>query len=173
MKTAEDMVREKGGDIISVAADATIREALQVMADNRVGAVLIRDNGNIVGIWTERDLVRNMLVEGFDPDKARIGDYKVAPIHSAPHTDTIYNLMDKFLGLRLRHLPVEKDGEYIGLLSGGDVMRAAIEEKTQELEELHAVVSWDYYEQWHWTALSRAQKDRNQELKRPRDSITR
>ena len=171
MKTAEDMVRDKGGEIISVVADTTIHQALQVMVDHRVGATLIRENDQIVGIWTERDLMRNTLIEGFDPEQARIGDYMVAPIRSAPHTDTVYNLMDKFLGLRLRHLPIEKDGEYIGLLSVGDVMKANLQEKTRELESLNAVVSWEYYEDWHWTSLQQAQEEMDRELERPSEEI--
>ena len=58
--------------------------------------------------------------------------------------------MDKFLGLRLRHLPVEKEGEFIGLLSVGDVLKASLHEKTEELEKLNGMVSWDYYEEWRW-----------------------
>ena len=58
--------------------------------------------------------------------------------------------MDKFIGLRLRHLPVEKEGEFIGLLSVGDVLKASLHEKTEELEKLNGMVSWDYYEEWRW-----------------------
>lgn len=56
--------------------------------------------------------------------------------------------MDKFLGLRLRHLLIDKNGESIGLLSVVDVMRSALQEKTLELEELHTVATWEYYEEW-------------------------
>jgi hypothetical protein len=56
--------------------------------------------------------------------------------------------MDKFLGLRLRHLLIKKGEEYIGLLSIGDVIKASLQEKTREFEELHAVISWEYYEEW-------------------------
>ncbi len=172
MKIAEDMVREKDRNIISVQADTTIRETLQLMVENKVGAILITENDAIVGIWTERDLLHNILIEGFDPKTARIGDYMVAPIHSAPCTDTVYNLMDKFLGLRLRHLPIKKHEEYIGLLSVGDVMKASIQEKTRELEALNAVVSWEYYEDWRWSSVVKAQAEMRKKIERPKDSIT-
>ena len=77
-------MRDKGGDIISVAAITTISTALQVMVKNKVGAILIKEDDQIVGIWTERDLMRNTLIQGFDPASARIGDYMVEPIRSAP-----------------------------------------------------------------------------------------
>ena len=69
---------------------------------------------------------------------------------TAPHTDTAYNLMDKFLGRRINHLLIEKNGAHIGLLSSGDVMKAVIQEKTEELAQLNTMVSWDYYEEWKW-----------------------
>ena len=73
----------------------------------------------------------------------------------APHTDTVYNLMDKFLGLRVRHLLIEKDGETIGMVSSGDVMKASIQEKDAELKQLNSMVGWDYYENWGWRPESK------------------
>jgi len=150
MQTAEHILGIKGEEIISVAADATICEALQVMVERKVGSTLVTENGRFVGIWTERDLMRNTLDPDFDPRTARIGDYMVTGLRFAPHTDTVYELMDKFLGLRLRHLLIRKGEEFIGLLSIGDVIKVCLQEKTREFEELHAVVSWEYYEEWRY-----------------------
>ena len=58
--------------------------------------------------------------------------------------------MDKFLGRRIRHLLIEENGKYIGMLSGGDVMKCVIHEKDAELKQLNSMVSWDYYEDWKW-----------------------
>ncbi len=71
-------------------------------------------------------------------------------LKSAPSNDSVYSLMDKFLGLRLRHLLITKDEEYIGMLSAGDIMKATLNAKTTELKHLNAIVSWDYYENWMW-----------------------
>ncbi|MFT5378303.1 MAG: CBS domain-containing protein [Candidatus Latescibacterota bacterium] len=150
MQTAEDIVRMKNNEIISVSPQATIAEALQIMVTHKIGAILVFDAGLIAGIWTERDLMRNTLLEGFDPQQARLGDYMVKEVTFASYNETIYELMDKFLGLRLRHLPVEKEGELIGLLSIGDVLKASLYEKTKELEKLNGMVSWAYYEEWRW-----------------------
>jgi signal-transduction protein with cAMP-binding, CBS, and nucleotidyltransferase domain len=150
MIDAEAIIKEKGRELIRISAEATIHEALIVMINTNVGAILVERDGRIVGIWTERDLLRDTVKAGFSPAGCRIGDYMVSPVISAPHTDTVYNLMDKFLGLRISHLIVEKQGEIIGLLSVGDVMKATLSEKTGELERLNAMVSWDYYENWRW-----------------------
>ena len=150
MKTAEDIVSIKGGEVISVSPQTTIHEALETMTQHKIGAVLVIEDDRIVGIWTERDLMRNVLVEDFDSTTARIGEYMVGHVRYAPHDATVYDLMDQFLGLRFRHLPIEKDGEFIGLLSIGDVLKACLHEKTQEFEELHGMVNWNYYEEWKW-----------------------
>lgn len=151
MRTAEDIIkRKKSAALISVAADTIIYEAVELMVSNKVGAMLIMEDGNITGIWTERDLLRNVVNEDFDPKTARIGDYMTTGLQSAPSTDSVYQLMDRFLGLYLRHLLVEKDGEHIGLISIGDVVKACIREKNQELKDLNTIVSWEYYEDWKW-----------------------
>ena len=152
MKTAEDIIKEKARDIISVPQNTIIANALKLMNEKNIGAILVTDGENYVGIWTERDLLRNTISEGFDPKKAVIKDYMSTGLQSAPHTATIYQLKDKFLGKRLRHLLVEKEGKFIGLLSTGDVIRASLAAKTKELEELNAMVSWEYYENWRWTS---------------------
>ncbi|MFQ5602468.1 MAG: cyclic nucleotide-binding/CBS domain-containing protein [bacterium] len=150
MKTAEDIINEKSSDMIWVSPDTTIEEALKIMVENRFGSMVIKDGEKIVGIWTERDLMEDILTKGFDPKKAKIGDYMTKDLITAPHTDTVYHLLDKFLGLRQRHLFIEKEGKYIGLLSTGDVIRAGLLEKDRELSELNAMVSWNFYEDWKW-----------------------
>ncbi len=151
MRTAEDIINAKKKAIISVPPDTTLQHALTVMLENRIGAMLVQNEDQIIGIWTERDLMSNTLVQGFDPRTALIKTYMTTQLVTAPHTDTIYLLLDKFLGRRLRHLLIEKNGKIIGLLSTGDVVRANLNEKTRELEELNAMVSWEYYENWGWS----------------------
>lgn len=150
MKTAKDMLKGKVRKIVSVPKGTTIFAAIEKMNQSRVGAILVTENEKAVGIWTERDLLKNMMVAEFDPHTAEIEQYMTTNLVSAPHTDTVYNLMDKFLGLRIRHLLIEEDGEFIGLVSGGDVMRCAIHEKDTELQQLNSMVSWEYYEDWKW-----------------------
>jgi signal-transduction protein with cAMP-binding, CBS, and nucleotidyltransferase domain len=150
MKTANDMIEEKGGDILCVPEGTTVLEALEQMNTRKVGAILVTCDGKPTGIWTERDLMRNILDAGFDPRTTRSDTVMTKNLIFAPHTDTVYNLMDKFLGLRVRHLLIEKNGETIGMVSGGDVMKASIQEKDGELKQLNSMVGWDYYENWCW-----------------------
>ena len=150
METAKNMVEGKGREIVSVPVGTTLFAALEKMNQNKVGSILVTRDEKIIGIWTERDLMQDIIKESFDLKKALIEDYMTTHLISAPHTDTVFNLMDKFLGLRIRHLFIEEDGNIIGLVSGGDVMKCVIHEKDAELKQLNSMVSWDYYEDWKW-----------------------
>jgi signal-transduction protein with cAMP-binding, CBS, and nucleotidyltransferase domain len=150
MKTAKEMVQEKGGEIVCVPVGTTVFEALRKMCRHKVGAILVLRNDDVAGIWTERDLLIHIVDADFDPKTALIENYMTTDLFFARHDETLYNLMDKFLGLHIRHLPVSENGKFIGLLSSGDVMKAAISAKSAELEKLNNMVSWEYYENWRW-----------------------
>ncbi len=150
MLTAGEILEKKGHEIISVSPEDTIYNALKTMLSKNIGAILVKDGDEYVGIWTERDLMRNVMDENFNPRTAKIKDYMITGLRYAPHTDSLYQLLDKFLGMRLRHLLIEKNGKFIGLLSAGDVNKAMLIEKTKEIERLNQMVSWRYYEDWKW-----------------------
>jgi CBS domain-containing protein len=148
MNTAEDIVRDKPQEIVSISWDQTVHQACLEMVERRIGAILVKKDGKFVGIWTERDLLLKMTEKGFDPHTAIIGDHMSTPLKTAPHSTRIHKLNEMFLGLYLRHLPIEKNGEFVGLLSIGDVLRASLIEMDQQLKQLNAYVTWDYYENW-------------------------
>jgi len=150
METAKDMVADKGREMVSVPVGTTLFATLEKMNHKKVGAILVTRDEKIIGIWTERDLMRDIIQEKIDLKNALIEDYMTTQLMLAPHTDTVFNLMDKFLGLRIRHLLIEENGNIIGLVSGGDVMKCVVHEKDAELRQLNSMVSWDYYENWKW-----------------------
>lgn len=150
MKTAEEIVKEQAHDIACVSPETTIKEALVEMTSLNIGAIMVKEGSNYVGIWTERDLMRNVLMDGFNPDTALIKDYMTRTLQYAEHSETIWQLQDKFLGLRIRHLLIKKGDNYIGMVSSGDVTRHGLNEKTDELKKLNKMVSWEYYENWRW-----------------------
>lgn len=151
MITAEHILENKGGKIISVDIEATVADALKIMLENKIGAILVTEADEIKGIWTERDLMKNVVTEGFYSKTSKIKDVMTTNLISSLYTDSLYQLMDKCLGRRLRHLLIEKDGKYIGLLSAGDITRAHLMKKSNELEELNKMANWDYYENWKFS----------------------
>lgn len=151
MKTAEDILNDKRPfKIISIAADQTVATAIERMNQANIGAILIEKQGEIAGIWTERDLLRAMSHAGFDPKTAIIGDHMKTQLHSAAHDTEVVQLEEMFLGLFIRHILVKKDDRFIGLLSIGDVLRASLLEKDRRIRELNSIASWQYYENWGW-----------------------
>ncbi len=149
MKIAEDILKDKRiSKMVTTSEDATIFETVKLMVSKRIGAMLVTQNEQIVGIWTERDLLRNTLEPGFDPKTARIGDYMNTDLKSTAHDTPVIKLQEKFLGLYIRHILVKKKKKYIGMLSIGDVIRASLVSKDDEIKNLNKIASWEYYENW-------------------------
>ncbi|MCU0586436.1 MAG: CBS domain-containing protein [Desulfobacterales bacterium] len=150
MKTAGDILKEKKRMMVTVRPDQTVREALERMRVNRIGAILVKRGERIVGIWTDRDLARDVLLRGFDIDTALIGDHMANEICTVPDTTPILKLQELFLGLFTRHILITRQDKPVGLLSMGDVLRASLLEKDAQIKDLNAVASWEYYENWGW-----------------------
>ena len=155
MKTAEDILNEKRGDMVWIHADRSVQEGIDLMVDKRIGAVLIKQGDVVVGIFTERDLLRNMAVADFNPRTARIGDYMSSPLYTAAHDTSLLKLEEIFLGRFIRHIVIEKKGKQIGMLSIGDVLRATLLEKDRRLRELNQVTTWEFYDDWGWNRRKR------------------
>ena len=115
MKTAEDILKNKKfPKMVTISHDATIFETLKLMVKNKIGAMLVTKKDKIIGIWTERDLLRNTLEPGFDPKTALLGDYMKTELESAAHDTPIIKLQEKFLGLYIRHILIKKKQKYKG-----------------------------------------------------------
>ncbi len=150
MKTAEDIIAEKGSETVCVSKEQTLFEAIQLMNEKKIGAILVKEGDNMIGIWTERDYLRNSSDADFDPKAAKVVDHMTSPLHFAPHDANLTQLEEMFLGLYLRHIPVQKEDRFIGMVSIGDVLRANLLEKDRKIKELNSLASWQYYENWGW-----------------------
>ncbi len=148
MNIAEDLIKDKNRALVTIPPTTPILKAVKLMADQNVGCLLIEADGEIRGIWTERDMVHNLATDGCGIENEAVEKYMTSPVLSCRWDESVYSLMDKFLGLRIRHILVEKDGKQIGLLSSGDVMKAALRAKDHDLAQANSKLSWDYYEEW-------------------------
>ena len=149
-KTAEDILKELKNPLLSVSPKVTISEALSLMVKKKAGAVVIMEEEKVVGIWTERDLIRNTLEDGFDPQNVIIGNKMNKKLHFFAHDTTSDKMIDKCLGLHFRHLLIEKHGKFIGLLSLRDILRNFLRERAQMMEKEENQLKWDYYEEWRF-----------------------
>jgi len=151
MKVAEDIINEKDQPMITISDKATLLEALETMVKNSVGAMVVTEGENVVGIYTERDWLRETVQQKLDPRNEYIKDHMRTKLFSAPYNDPVYLLMDKILGKRIRHIFIVKEDKYIGILSAHDIIKACLNERTKEMESM----SWDYYENWCWKPKKR------------------
>jgi len=150
LKTAEDIILDKNSDIVHVTRTQTVSEAIDLMNKNKIGAILVKEGADMIGIWTERDYLRGSSDSSFDPTTAEVGDHMTSPLHFAPHDANLTQLEEMFLGLYLRHLPIKKEDRFLGMVSIGDVLRANLLEKDRKIKELNSMASWQYYENWGW-----------------------
>jgi len=150
MYTAHDILILNNRPMITGDSKLTVLEAVKILNKNNIGALVVTEHNKIAGIFTERDLLKNLLSEDFDINKSIISDYMTRQIIAAPHNSSVYKLLDVFLGKRFRHIFIERNGEYIGILSMGDVIKASLNQKSKELEDLNTLVSWEYYENWRF-----------------------
>ena len=148
MFTAEKIINEKSHDIVSTSPDSTIADALKIMLEKKIGAIAIKDGEKYVGIWTERDLMKNVVTEGFFSKTSKIKDFMSTELKTAKFDESVFALQDKMLGKRIRHLFILKENKIIGILSTGDIIKWILNDKNKELKELNAIVNFDYYENW-------------------------
>ena len=136
MRTVREILCKKGAAIWSVSPGATVFEALQLMAEKEVGAVLVIENGEIKGILSERDYARKVVLHGRLSKDTIVTDimsdkiFYVKPCYSTEECMTI------MINKKIRHLPVLKDNILSGIISIGDVLEAILDEKDTEISEL-------------------------------------
>jgi len=136
MKTVGELLQAKGHAIWSIAPDATVYEALELMAEKDVGALMVIDAGKLVGIMSERDYARKVILKGRFSKETRVREIMTEMVNYVGADDTIEECMAPMAEMRLRHLPVFEGDRLIGVISIGDVGKAIIAEQKLEIEEL-------------------------------------
>ena len=124
MDTVKEVLAAKGGSVFSVRPGATVFEALEVMADKGVGAVLVVDeSGKLVGIFSERDYARKLEIRGKNARATFVRDVMTSEMLGVEPTTTVRECMSLMTARRIRHLPVLEKGQLVGMISIGDVVR--------------------------------------------------
>jgi CBS domain-containing protein len=141
MKLAE-LIRGKSHEIVKIRADQNIAEAAIALAENKIGALLVEDqNGKIVGILSERDIVGGMAPHGADLHDVEVSELMTPDlIHCSPQ-DTVNQAMAMMTDRRIRHLPVFDDDELVGFISIGDLVKCRIMEVQSEAEALRQYIA--------------------------------
>ena len=137
-----DILKRKGGTITSVTPEQPIAEAVALMAQHRIGAVLVVDGGGgIAGILSERDLVRAMNKNGKAVFDKTVGDLMTSPVVTCTPKDPVGAIEGMMTAQRFRHVPVIEDGKLVGIVSIGDVVKTRIEEAEAEVDALRRYIA--------------------------------
>lgn len=126
------ILRGKGSDVASVRPDTSVEEVVGELTTRRIGAVLVIDGDSVVGVVSERDIVRGLAGHEGDVLTLRARDIMTSPVITISPTDTVAGAMELMTGRRIRHLPVLESGRLVGLVSIGDLVKARIEEAERE-----------------------------------------
>lgn len=137
----KDILAEKGNEVISVNADTIIDDVVRIMNDNHIGAVVVQDHDTVVGMLTERDLLKKLLAAHKDPSVIVAGDIMTDQIVIATIDRTCEECMSIMLNHRIRHLPVYDGKELVGIISIGDIMNQLANDRTTEVEYLQEYIA--------------------------------
>lgn len=126
------ILREKGSEVAVIAADATLADVVAELVVRRIGALLVLDRGEIVGLVSERDVIRVLAADGRDALARLARDAMTSPVITISPHESVTAAMELMTGRRIRHLPVVEDGRLVGIVSIGDLVKRRIEEVEQE-----------------------------------------
>jgi len=136
MKTVRQLIEEKGHQVWTVSPDQTVFSALEKMAEKDIGAVMVLEKGLIVGIMSERDYARKVVLKGVSSRETKVSEIMSTKIVFARPEQTVEECLALMTQKRCRHLPVMVDGKLEGLLSIGDAVKAIIAEKEFRIGQL-------------------------------------
>ena len=140
-KSIRDGLKNKGTSIVSVCADETVYKALELMAKENVGALLVMNEGNVFGLMSERDYARKVILEGLSSLKTSVEKIMTNKVLYISPDQSVEEGLTLMSDKRCRHLPVFEDGALIGMVSIGDLVQANVAEKEfmiRQLEKLHS-----------------------------------
>lgn len=120
--SVDRILRQKGSEVYSISADATVYEALELLEEKNVGALLVMDGDTLAGLLSERDYVRKVKLKGHSSTDLKVSEIMSTPVVTVPPTATVDECMRCMTNKRCRHLPVVGEGKLVGVVSIGDLV---------------------------------------------------
>ncbi len=130
------LMPETGGTLYTARPDMRASEAIRIMTDANIGCVLVIDNGKLAGIFSERDVLRRIADRGVSPGAVMVKDVMSSKIFTVKPSITVEEALVQCTDRRIRHLPVVDGGRLMGLLSIGDLVRFAVQDKDRDIADL-------------------------------------
>lgn len=136
-----DVLSDKGNEVFSVSPETSTLEFVQMLVENRIGAALVIENGKVVGVMSERDIVYCLAKNGADCLTHQVRDLMTEEVHTCSLDTTIAEVMNQMTRRRIRHLPVMDGDKLVGVISIGDVVKYRIAEAEREANELREYIT--------------------------------
>jgi CBS domain-containing protein len=136
-----DVLRGKGGAVVTINSDATVAELVAGLADHNIGAMVVAGPDGIKGIVSERDVVRQLHTHGASVLSRPVEDIMTSVVSTCTKEDTVDSLTLLMTENRVRHVPVLEDGKLIGIVSIGDVVKTRMQELESEHEQLQSYIT--------------------------------
>lgn len=143
MHSVRGVLQSKGSQVWSTYPDATVYDALKMMSEKEIGALVVLDDGHLVGIFSERDYARKVILLGKTARDTLVRDIMTPKVYSVRPDQTIEECMHLMTDRHIRHLPVVEDDEVVGVISIGDVVKTIISEQKFVIEQLENYISGD------------------------------
>lgn len=141
MKLVQHLLDRKGRELISIVQDASVLDAIKLMADRGVGSLLVMDGRVLKGIVTERDYARKVIIKGRASESTAVSEIMSTDIVTATPLQSVNECMTLMTDRRIRHLPVVENNEVVGLISIGDLVQAIISEQQEAIQQLEQYIS--------------------------------
>ena len=141
MKLVKHLLDGKGRDVVSVVPDSTVLEAIILMADKAIGSLMVMVDNELLGIVTERDYARKVIIKGRSSKTTRVSEIMTTGVFTTSSTESVNDCMSLMTEKRIRHLPVLEGDRVIGMISIGDLVQAIISDQKEEIEQLENYIS--------------------------------
>jgi len=139
--TIEPILSAKGRDVFTISADSTVFEALQLMAERDIGALVVLDGESIAGIFSERDYARKVILQGLSSPRTPLRQVMTSGVYYATPNQSVEECMALMTDKHVRHLPViDSEGSLMGVVSIGDLVRASIADKEFMINQLEKYI---------------------------------
>jgi CBS domain-containing protein len=144
MSTIREVLERKGHNVLTVSSEASVLDAIRSMSDANIGSIVVRDAAEPLGIFTERDYLSKIALQGRSSDSTAVAEVMSTPLITAPPDESTRNAMETMTQCRCRHLVVMDDGEMVGIVSIGDLVKHLLNEAEAEVEHLSGYIAGSY-----------------------------